>query len=607
MKSLLVLWKDVADDSATRCSTSANRDFEEVTRRVDTEGLSFMTITLPTFGKGFERALAEEKVSSNDHFHGWKMAGRIPAFLQGFVGQVFDSQTGVMLPQPNIEAIRAVRQLTLMFNKILLPTSQKRKDSAFNAYVETDKELKDWWRHMESSASGRKSLADFHVTATQLFGRIFSDLDIRVRDHELLPKHGPGATADRLRGNAKYRFERWTIRLERDFPFGEYCLPNWRYSQSMDSVEFLAPGSELPVRVISVPKTLKTPRIIAIEPTAMQYCQQAVATSLVELIQRDGVLGRVIGFDDQEPNRRMAEQGSIDGDLATLDLSDASDRVSNQLVRRLTPGPGYSFRAIQACRSQTADVDGHGVIRLAKYASMGSALTFPIEAMVFLTVIMVAIRKHMHTSGHAYTLLSAMAGQVRVFGDDIIVPSEYAAIVAEELELFGLKVNRSKSFWTGMFRESCGVEFFAGEDVSIVRIRRELPESRSDVPEILSCAETRNQLYMAGYWETARRLDQRLERLLDGDYPCVDPTSPVVGRHSLFGYLHTDKLHEYYHSPLVRGFVASSQPPVSELDDVPALLKYFLKRSEEPLQDGHLERQGRPAAVYLKRRWSSPF
>nr|QDH86450.1 MAG: RNA-dependent RNA polymerase [Leviviridae sp.] len=77
------------------------------------------------------------------------------------------------------------------------------------------------------------------------------------------------------------------------------------------------------MKVIDVPKTMKTPRIIAMEPTAMQYAQQGILRLIQDAI-KGSYLNDFIGLDDQEPNQLMARQGSAVGDLATLDLSEAS-------------------------------------------------------------------------------------------------------------------------------------------------------------------------------------------------------------------------------------------------------------------------------------------
>lgn len=65
MKSLMLLWKEVANETATWCCTSTSLDYETVKVRSKHEGVSFLTITLPSFGKDFERGLEEGRISSN--------------------------------------------------------------------------------------------------------------------------------------------------------------------------------------------------------------------------------------------------------------------------------------------------------------------------------------------------------------------------------------------------------------------------------------------------------------------------------------------------------------------------------------------------------------
>jgi len=336
----------------------------------------------------------------------------------------------------------------------------------------------------------------------------------------------------------------------------------------------------------------------------MQYMQQAIRLAIYEDVKRDNLLSHFISFDDQAPNQRMALKGSLDGSLATLDLSEASDRVSNQHVRALMARWPLLAEAVDATRSRKADVDGYGVIRLAKFASMGSALTFPIEAMVFLTVVMMGIEDVLKRQLTSRDLLR-LRGSVRIFGDDIIVPKEYALSVVSRLEAFGLKVNGNKSFWTGRFRESCVKEYYAGHDVSIVKVRRVLPSQREHVSEIISLVETRNQFYKSGLWTTTRYLDNIIERLIP--FPAVAETSPGLGRFSFLGY-ETQKWSRDLQAPLVKAYVPHSQLPISQLDDYGALLKFFLKRGELPFADrDHLERAGRPKRVNIKLRMVQPF
>lgn len=604
MKSLMLFWRIVLEDLSTLCHVSAALDWKYVQRRFEQEGDEFLTLTLPTFAKDFERSLELGKVNDTA-FLGFKKRGKLPLFLGGFLDLLFDRATGQLLDATQEElpsradAVFAVRQLTLMFGKIEKPCTPERERAAFAQYIQCEQELAAW----ENEVSPY-SIQEFRMVFRKLFGRdVLSPLDEDVFNHNLVPKHGPGATADRLVGNGKWDLRTWTDRLEREFPFGEYALPNWHYAYVLDDVQFLEPGQELPVRVISVPKTQKTPRIIAVEPTCMMFVQQAMSQRLVEYISRDPILGCMIGFRDQLPNQELARQGSLDGSLATLDLSEASDRVSNLLVQEAVGSFSNLARGLDACRSRTADVQGE-VVHLSKYASMGSALTFPIEAMVFLTCVFHGISKQLNRPADR-KLFAEFAESVRVYGDDIVVPVGYVASVVQSLETFGFKVNAHKSFWTGMFRESCGGDYYAGVDVSVTRVRREFPSQRTDVQETVSLVSLRNQMYFAGLWKAVEHLDDLIAVVLP-HYPVVNPESPVVGRHS---YLEPrgERWSDTLHAPLVRGYVVKSLAPKSPISGEGALLKCLTKEGLQPFEDvRHLERQGRPDAVTLKLRWASP-
>ncbi len=593
MKSLMLLWRDVAQDLGGRCNASTTRDLDTVARRFEHEGISFLTITLPDFGRDLDEALAEGKVAPT-HFAGFRRRGGLPRFLGGFLELVFDRVTGVLLTNPSVAAVQALRQLTRLHSKVSLKCSTTRERVAYDEYVRIDAELEE-----AEAAWSETSISDFKRIARLLFGRTLSGVDNLHATGGLVPKHGPGSTADGLRGNAKFALSEWTWRLESGgFTSVDFLVPNQKFWHRLEHVRFAEPGNERPVKVIGVPKTLKTPRIIAVEPTCMQYAQQAVAEPLVDLLESDELTRHFIGFTRQEPNQILARQGSVDGSLATLDLSEASDRVSNQLVCHMLHGFSHLLDAVQSSRSLRADVPGHGIIPLTKFASMGSALCFPIEAMVFLTVAFVGIES---ARGHRLTKseIKSFIGQVRVYGDDIIVPVEYAYPVSSALALYGFKVNPHKSFWTGKFRESCGKEYYDGHDVSVVKVRRKLPKSRRDVSELIATVSLRNQLYWAGFHTAVRRLDERLEGILKF-YPFVSRDSQVLGRETAEHGLTVTGWNPRTQTATVKGWSESSKLPLSESSEEFALLKYFLKRSVEPYAKKHLERSGRPRAVSIK-------
>jgi len=520
-----------------------------------------------------------------------------------------------------------------MFGKMTLPCSPARQRKALCNYLECELEVREFDSRLDES-----DLIEFESMSNLLFGTVFSEVDRDVYYGRIVPKHGPGSTADGLTGNGKFNQAVWTTRLEQaGLTAGENLLPNWSYFSGLDGVDFDEPDSETPVKVVLVPKTLKTPRVIAMEPTCMQYMQQGILRSFLEHFYKDDFLVKVIGFDDQVPNQELALQGSLDQRTATLDLSDASDRVSNQLVRRMLRRYPHLFEAVDATRSRRAVVRGHGVIRLSKYASMGSALCFPFEAMVFTTLIFMGIQRSLSTP-LCRRDLNDLVGSVRIYGDDLIVPVDHVTSVVRMLEHFGAQVGTSKSFWTGKFRESCGREYFNGHDVSITRVRQAFPTQRQDVTEVESLVSLRNQLYLSGYWKTCEWLDDILRKLLRGNFPVVLPTSPVLGRVSFLGY-QAEKAHPSLHSPLVKGYVVKAKPPSDKLEGAGALLKCLLKLDTDAWLRGkvpwhpsdidpcdfsltassrgdlgeiqvvsdHLERSGRPKSSSMKLGWRSPL
>lgn len=597
MKKLMLLWQSIAADAAIQCRTSATHDINTVMGRFEHEGLGLLTLSLPEIGKAFERSLDQGQVT--DVLLSLTGAKKgFPVFLQNFLQLVFERDGGLLLDNPSIPAIHAIRQLTLAFGKVNHTCSDARVAQAFTDYVKCEQELQDAKFDLSS-----ETLRNFERISNMLFGDVFSKLDREIYNGNVIPKHGPGSTADRLSGNRKYEQLEWTDRLESIFPSSENLIPSFRYIQSLDGLKYLDPGAERPVRVITVPKTMKTPRIIAIEPTCMQYMQQGLMEIMVKFLESNSLTQGMVGIEDQEPNQLMAQEGSITGDLATLDLSEASDRVSLRLVQSMLFNYGYLLEAVLATRSTRADVPGFGVIPLTKFASMGSALTFPMEVCVFLTTVFYGIEQKL---GRRLTRSSIkeFRGRVRVYGDDIVVPTDFVPHVVSALNLFGFKVNHNKSFWTGKFRESCGKEYYDGHEISIFRVRQSLPSHRADAPGVVSCVSLRNQAYWSGYWGVARYLDKILEGMIP--FPNVSQDSPVLGRETVLGY-DQERFCENLHIPLVKGMVVRTRQPTSHLANEWALLKCLLYQGVEPLDKHHLERQGRPDAVGIKLRWARSY
>lgn len=221
-------------------------------------------------------------------------------------------------------------------------------------------------------------------------------------------------------------------------------------------------------KLTTVPKNESTDRTIAIEPSGNMMLQLSVATYLENVLRK-------IGLDirrQQVLNKELARLGSIHGHIATIDLSMASDMITPDLVRRLMP-PEW-FELLWRLRSPEVQIDGEWHT-LNMMSTMGCGFTFPL--MTFLLVALIygtAVKQNKIRRPHFIDW-----NTYAVFGDDIIVPVDLYAPVCETLEQAGLIVNHDKSFSTGTFRESCGGDFDAGEDITPFYVK-----SLSNDPEI---------------------------------------------------------------------------------------------------------------------------
>lgn len=497
-------------EAAICASLSVERDVLEIERRFEHEGMSFLTITLPSLDDALTKGLAEGRIAPAmfPGFKPWKRGGKLPALLSGFFMRVFD-RDGELLDCPCIEAIRTIRQISRTFKKVLLPCSSARINRAFERYVSNDSCVSDTSSHVFWHDSLFASVC----------GYLWSDLEVVSGELYCSPGvFGTGATAERAKLNERNTIRFWPERSEGSFPLSYHSSHREDDYDSFSGITILKAGDEHPVRVVSVPKTLKTPRIISVEPSYMMLMQKSIAMPLMEVLESGRLGFKSIRFSDQSENRRLAQVGSVDGSLATIDLSDASDLVSNDLVKQMLKVCPSFLELIQDCRSSKAQLRDGTLVHLSKFASMGSALCFPLEAMAFFSLVMTALARYELEHNPRVTslsrrLLQQLSKKVAVYGDDIIVPAETAPMVMEYLEANGLRVNHSKSFVQGFFRESCGGDYYKGHDVTPVYIRRMLPSgNKLEGPELASFVSAANQFYMKGNWHVAQWLRDLLDR-----------------------------------------------------------------------------------------------
>lgn len=219
---------------------------------------------------------------------------------------------------------------------------------------------------------------------------------------------------------------------------------------------FAAHGS----RVTTVAKDSEKDRTIAIEPSGNMFLQKGIGAVIRKSLKRVGV-----DLDDQSINQAYARVGSLFDNLATIDLSAASDSVSYWLVRRLLP-PDW-FNALELVRCHRGVLDGKEV-RFQKFSSMGNGYTFELESLIFWALARATLEYHRFKD----TRLS-------IYGDDIIMSSEAVPAFKEVLDYVGFQLNEKKTHVSGPYRESCGKHYWNGRDVSPFYIRKPIDDHAS--------------------------------------------------------------------------------------------------------------------------------
>jgi len=607
----LLLLEALVLDAGLRCGRDLSRDIMTLQRRVEGEGLSFLFSTMPVLDEYLTSSLEQGMLQSVPM--GWRTSGFYPAFLRPLWEGIFDPKTLLLLDEPCVDCILAIRQIVRCFKKIEVPCRPEAYDEAFQQYIATDEELVGWAKKAKAKGFRRSMIWElFGYIGDVLWSGALQPLDEEIANATLHPRHGSGATADGHMGNAKYSAPVWFRRLDRIFPSSSYLVPNLGAECSLDQVAVT--DCEPYVKVTAVPKTPKKPRIIAVEHTAMQYVQQAIMQRMYDLVDAHPVLSKVIGFRDQSRNQEAALRGSLGHGLATLDLSEASDRVHRWHVARMFKSLPNLREGLFVSRTPYAKVPGRKeLLRLEKFASMGSATCFPVETMLFLQIVLTA---ELWDCGHVSPsclrpeqIWSCLRrGAITVFGDDIVCRAKHVDTTMTLLEAFGLRVNLSKSFHQGKFRESCGADWFDGVDVKPVYLRQPFPVSRRDASSIQALVATSDQLFEKGWWLASDFLRHYLTSLL-GPLPLGDGLGCLHFKYRAMHMYGRKKWDNDVQTWKTKVWVSSPAKVKDPLEGYPALMKFFLQaaKSKPGLlfndRGARLDESDKPYSAKLYRRW----
>jgi hypothetical protein len=317
--------------------------------------------------------------------------------------------------------------------------------------------------------------------------------------------HGPGKVADRSEGVEKYHFgyipgvDLQLYQLDRVNPV---YAENIRLSRSL--------YSGCSSRLAIVPKDFRGHRLICIEPKEFMWAQQGLMRILFDMVHSSPLTRRSINFLNQKKSFDLSKNRKF----STIDLKDASDRVSKTLCRLLLPEKVFAL--LTRYRSRGVNLPGEPEpFHPETMFTMGNALCFPMETIVFWALTVTAsIRQLIETRKIPDTaLISVLVQRLysdpylkrrvrnRVFGDDIICRREYFDSTTDILERAGLVVNTAKSCHDTLVRESCGSWWYHDYDVRIVRFSHHRCQSTR---AWLGFAENCKALYCNGFHRAAQ-------------------------------------------------------------------------------------------------------
>lgn len=365
-------------------------------------------------------------------------------------------------------------------------TTQKGDEAAWGKFLRSNERCRTWQLACNTSLD-EELCGEFKNLLYRFFYPEGHNLVHHVNDLFDRGRCGPGVAVG-ARGEDFYtKFFDSPLTCTTDSLYAAYSNAvtndqhiNWGAAESNRATRYeeltLVPGS----RFSFVPKDDTTSRLIAIEPSLNMFYQLGLGRIVEER------LVSFFGLDitsQPQINQEEARFGSVTDDLATLDLSNASDSVGKTMLDWALPRPIrdllWLLRSPYGSRSEEQ-------LELHMVSTMGNGFTFPLETLVFSCVVVACIKSFGVTPVRPYTLsypkLCGMSNTMSVwgvFGDDIICHKRVALRVMRLLDLLGFEVNSDKSFVEGVFRESCGRDFFKGHDVRGVYIKRlSTPESR---------------------------------------------------------------------------------------------------------------------------------
>lgn len=490
------------------------------------------------------------------------------------------------------------------------PTGVDRTDAALRVFKDAETMCESTNVRFMNARPFSNGIEPLLSRAREIIANIIGHKPDYDRIYSLM-KWGPGATAtikgENVRPESKLLEPKLSV-SPKAYRLAARVVGNdvhWTKSrvEKIPKTEVLGPctllGREFSIcnymRVVAVKKTSMIDRIIGAVPTMDGFCQQGVGKSFRQDLLKSGV-----NLNDQTWNQKLARVAGQFG-LCTIDLSSASDTVSYWLVEDLLP-PAW-FQLCDALRCTKALLPSGKLVTLEKFASMGNAFIFELESLIF------------------YALCHAVCDEMgipveylSVYGDDIIVDRRAYARIQELFRVCGFVINTDKSYASGRFFESCGVQAFNGVDCTPLYQK----EMLHGLPELVRL-HNRILRWCDRTLISAHRFRRVLRCLREEATSEASRMKVAVPRvpHGTEGDLGlwTDNLKVHWCNGLILVYVLEAVPNSVETTSFEALLAVALKRSHrfDPSQslrchdehtafEGKVSLRGDPE-YRVRRRW----
>jgi len=356
--------------------------------------------------------------------------------------------------------------------------------------------------------SGRRN-ADLEVyvyEASQLIARVLKDNPLDVLENAQRIEFGPGSNFSVTRKTTAY--EKLTAELEvtsTALPYAQNMMRNFHSWNQLhadaqgvkDNIFTLVNGG----RIEFANKTAKVKRIIEVAPLWNTILQRPIGKYIGKRLTKFDLNLKTA----QAKHKLMAQASSIIDGSATVDLKNASGTISTSVIMEFFP---YEwFRVMDDLRCQAYRIEGKWY-PYEQFSAMGCGFTFEMETLLFWALAKAVVPKHLHD-------------QVSVYGDDIILPKEFAPTLISLLDYCGFSCNMEKSFISGPFRESCGGDYFSGIDVR--------PFNQKDVGTVRTLVLLHNYLVRGNHFYSHPKLTKFLRKQLSFTAECISGPADYAG------------------------------------------------------------------------------